>query len=76
MENTDDEERANRRKIRRNEYYKLQRQQDPERFHKYDKNKKRSPEYKEKELLRLKKRYLILKDYNIFRKAIPHFLTV
>ena len=41
-----------------------------------DAKQRQKPEYQEREVLRLKKRYEKVKEYLIFKRAIPHFLTI
>ena len=62
--------------MRRNEYYKQQRKIKPETYANYDKKRREKPETRARELLRLKLRYSKVKEYENFKKAIPHFLTV
>ena len=41
-----------------------------------DLRQRQKPEYQEREVLRLKKRYEKVKEHLIFKRAIPHFLTI
>ena len=41
-----------------------------------DLKQRQKPEYQQRELLRLKRRYEKIKEYQIFKRAIPYFLTI
>ena len=40
-----------------------------------DKRQRMKPEYRTRELLRMKNIRLLKKEYNVFRRAIPYYLT-
>jgi hypothetical protein len=63
------------RRIKRNEYLRKYRATHPE----YDKKQRAKPEYYEREKTRLRLRYHIvkrMKEYEIFKEAMPNFLTI
>jgi hypothetical protein len=67
MESITDEERRQRRR----ESMKLFRLNHPD----YDLNQRKKPEYREREIQRMKNRYQKVKFFKIVRENLPHFLT-
>ena len=75
MERLTEEEKRIRRNNYQREYIKQYRLTHPD----YDRKQRKKPEYYEREKTRLRNRYHIvkrMKEYEIVKEALPHFLTV